>query len=336
MDNITISVVLPTRNGEWCLPYVLESLKMQTEQPEEILICIGKSQDKTEEIVLGFQKDSKIPVRIFYDREGIGTGYAMNLLVKNAKSDILMWASSDVVEPYNWIETIHKYYMDDPNLVYLTSKEPEINSNDISSYPFVRKENITRSVKYNKQNKITSVAGLSSFKRKNILTIGNFDPFFTRGQDLDMVIRLVLSDEKGGEETPMGIHFGVFGDKNISKALKHGTYFKVLYKYGIKYVGVIPHHTIAVLLRTIFLLSILSLFVSYMLSIQISIYASTLILITTLFLIALGSFITYGKINTNLLLLQIFGCFGEYYQLYKLLIKKNKPPIRYGIGEYSC
>jgi glycosyltransferase involved in cell wall biosynthesis len=334
MDNLTLSIVFPTRNAEKYLPYSLDCLKTQTVQPEEILICVGKSEDRTEEIILYFQKNSVVPVRVFYDREGLGTGYAMNLLVSNAKSDIILWASSDVVKPKNWIETVLRFYSEDVNLVYLTTNELELNDKKINTKISMVEDKHISKIKYNNNN-ILNVSGLSSFRRKNVLVVGNFDPFFIRGQDLDMTIRLVLSGARGGEESSMGVHFGVYGYSNLMKALKNGTYFKFIYKYGYKYISIIPHHTLAFLIRSLFLLSFISLLLSYILSIQYIIHISIYSLVLSLFSIVLGLYITHGRININLILLQILGGVGDYYQIYLLIKNKNKLPMGYGIKKYG-
>lgn len=330
MDNLTLSIIFPTRNAEWCLSYSLESIKNQTVQPEEILICVGKSEDRTEEIVLEFQKNSRVPVKVFYDNDGLGTGYAMNLLVSNTKTDILLWGSSDVIKPKDWIYNILKFYTDNPDLVYLTSNEKELNSKDIKEYLTKKDEEYTGNFLYNNGG-IVTIYGLSSFRRKNVLGVGNFDPFFNRGQDLDMTIRLALSGARGGGETePMGVHFGVHGTKNLNKVFKHGTYFKFLYKYGLKYISLIPHHTFAVLIRSVFLFSLISLLISYILSIQTILSLSIFTFILSLISILFGLYITHHRITLNLLLLQFFDSIGEYYQLYLLIKEKNKKEMGYG------
>jgi len=324
-----ISLALPTRNAEWCLPHSFKSILEQTTPPDEILICIGPSTDRTEELVLEFQKKSKVPVRVFYDREGIGTGYAINLITENAKGDLVLWIDSDGIKPHSWVKRISNYFEKDKDLIYLRERGKEIDSANISKF-HTEDYTYTPHITYDNEGKIITAAGLMAFRRDQVLKLDNFDPLFSRGQDLDMTIKLFSSDYKGGECTSQGYHFGVYGLNNIKKCFKHGTFFKLLYKYGWRYCFVYPQHFAGVLLRTTFLLStiflLISLFYGYT---QVSLIFGGLILLTQIG-IALGLYISFGRLNINQFVIQILDSIGEFYQLWCLMRIKNKPPMGYG------
>jgi glycosyltransferase involved in cell wall biosynthesis len=321
------SVILPTRNSEWCLPYSLKALLDQVVQPDEYVVCIGKSEDNTEKLILEFQKQVKVPVKLCYDREGIGTGYAMNQIVSIASGDVLLWASSDGLKSTRWVERMEKIFNDNPNISYLCnsgiSKSPDqiskLNPDDI---PFSGK------IKY--INGADSLAGLLAFKKKDVIDIGNFDPLFKRGQDFDVTVRLVLSGKYGANCGPQGYHFGVFGKQNIKKGLITGTFHKFLYKYGWRYCLISPHHFAGIVLRTGFLLSLIMLIITLPFSLTLAtIFGST----TLLFILGLcvGIIISHKTLSLNLLVFQFIESIGEIYQTYLFMKVKNKPPMRYGL-----
>jgi len=324
-----VSLVLPVRNGEWCLPYSLESLLSQTRQPDEILICIGKCTDNTEKIVLDFQKRCPVPTVILYDREGIGTGYAMKILTERAMGDVVLWIDADHIKPKDWVYQIVKYFEDDPDLVYLRERGEENSSSSMSYFKPPETEYI-RSITYDTKHYI-SPSGMMAFKRDNVINVGNFDPLFVRGQDLDMTVRLIFSNSKGGVCTPYGHHFGVNGQKNMWKPLKTPTFFKFIYKYGWRYCFIDRYGFFALLLRSTFIFSTLSLIFSIILKNPPIFLLSILGLFTFITGFFLGFKIEKRKLTFNILLVQILSGVGEYYQIYCLLTKEDKPRLGYGV-----
>jgi glycosyltransferase involved in cell wall biosynthesis len=316
-----VSLILPVRNGEWCLPYSLESIFNQDRLPDEILVCIGKCTDNTEHVVLELQKKSPVPFKILYDRDGIGTGYAVNILTTEAKGEVILWIDADHIKPKDWVKQILIYFEQDKDLTYLRERGEE-NSSSVMSYFKVPEIEYKHSIKYDTKYLI-SPAGMMAFRRKAVLDVGNFDPFFARGQDLDMTVRLLHNNDKGGECTPYGHHFGINGKKNFWKPLKTPTFFKFLYKYGLKYCLVDKYGFLALGIRTIFLLSIVALLLG-------QIYLS----IAGFFIFFLGFYIGFKTANRkftfNILYVQMLNSIGEYYQLYKLLTNKNRPALGYG------
>jgi len=321
------SVVLPTRNAEWCLPYSLKMLLEQVVQPDEYVVCIGKSEDKTEELILDFQKKCSVPVRLCYDREGIGTGYAMSLSLSKAKGDIILWASSDGIKSKHWVERMMGFFVSNENLSYLCNSGTPENPSKISE---VDPEKIPASTELKYTNGADPLSGIIAFRRKDAIEVGGFDPLFTRGQDFDLVIRLSQAGKIGADCGSEGYHFGIYGMRNTTKALKTGTFFRFFYKYGWRYCLLCKHHFFGVLLRTGFLFSIIMILLSLAIG---SIPSATLFGLTlalSIFGLCYGVIVSHGKLSLNLLVFQFLESIGEYKQLWILIKNKNKPEFGYG------
>jgi glycosyltransferase involved in cell wall biosynthesis len=84
---MSISIVIPTKNEEHHLPTLLESIKRQTVQPDEIIVADAHSSDRTRAIAESFGAnviDGGLPAR------GRNKGAAQ------AKSDIILFLDADV------------------------------------------------------------------------------------------------------------------------------------------------------------------------------------------------------------------------------------------------
>jgi glycosyltransferase involved in cell wall biosynthesis len=296
-------------------------------QPDEYVICIGKSEDNTEKLILEFQKQSKVPVVLCYDREGIGTGYAMNQLVSTASGDVLLWASSDGVKSTRWVERMEKIFNENSNISYLCNSGISKPPSQISK---LNPDDIPFSDKLTYMDRADSLAGLLAFRKSDVINVGNFDPLFKRGQDFDITVRLSLSGKHGANCGSQGYHFGIRGRQNLKKGLITGTFHKFFYKYGWRYPLIAPHHFAGILLRTGFLLSLIMLLVMLPFSLSLAmIFGSTLLLF--LLGLSVGIIISHKEISLNLLVFQIIESIGEYYQLYLFMKVKNKPPMGYGL-----
>jgi len=324
---MTVSVVLPTRNAEWCLPYALKALLNQEVQPDEYVICIGKSEDKTEELIMDFKAKCPVPVELCYDREGIGTGYAMGQLLDKAKGDIILWANSDGVKSKYWVKRTIGFFNNNSDISYLTNSGVLENPNKITS---ADPEIIPVTSNIERYDGIKPLSGIIAFRKQAVVDVGGFDPLFTRGQDFDAVVRMSLAGMKSADCGLQGYHFGVYGANNLKKAFKSGTFFKFLYKFGYKYCLMNPHHTMGVILRSGFLISI----ILSLLTLPFNFYLSILFsisMILFLFGLGIGILISHNKLSLNLLIFQMLESIGEYYQFYLFMKIKNRPKVGYGL-----
>jgi glycosyltransferase involved in cell wall biosynthesis len=292
-------------------------------QPDEILICIGKSSDNTEALVWNFVGKISTPVEIYYDRDGIGTGYAMNILTSAAKGDIILWIDADMYLPTNWVELVRKLFAE-YNLKWLLGKPYEILPEVLPSLTDYQVDIDKLNFEFGRN----PTGGLTAFSRREMIELGNFDSFFVRGQDLDATLRFMSAKDVGGTCRSV-IHAGLEGGSNFKKVLTRQTFWKFFYKYGLKYCLIDKHHSLAASLRTVFVLSLIGAIVFSFFNITVVI-ALLFINFLSIASLAVGVHLTYGRISENLLLLQLVGSFGEFYQLFSVIFKKDKLKFGYG------
>lgn len=326
-----LTVGIPTRNAEWCLPNCLRTLKAQTVQPDEYVICIGKSEDKTEEIVKEFAKDINVPTQIIYDDEGVGTGYARKSIVDKANKEYIYWVDSDVILPKNTIEVVYfliNKYKFDTFRVSSDYKSRQITVNQANEM-YIKNE-FPKDIDLSHISiDITGPRNVHVFKKEIVLAAGNYDSFFIRGQDEDLDVRLNFMDIKSVvSDDFFYLHSGVL-DK-YGKMFSSQVLLKFLYKYGFRFAFFGGDHTeqfVAFVIRTMILLSMFAMGVSILLNY--SIIFPLLSFISLLFLLFGGVTLRYG-IQPKLYVMQFFKCFGEYYTLYKMLKYKKLDKFGYG------
>lgn len=150
--NKKISVIIPARNEEKNLPYLLESLQRQTKIPDEIIVVNDHSEDRTKEIAMQFPVKlidlSPIPPGWLGKTWALWNGYL------HSSGEILIFLDCDVRLSERAIETL------------IEAREQLQGA--ISVVPFHKAEKF-----YEKLAMITNILGLFSFfspiERKNTI-----------------------------------------------------------------------------------------------------------------------------------------------------------------------
>ena len=88
---MTVSVILPVLNAEKELPAVLQALREQTLQPDEILVVDSSSDDRTAEIA---RKSAKV---LSVKREEFDHGKTRDLALRESAGDIVVFLTQDAV-----------------------------------------------------------------------------------------------------------------------------------------------------------------------------------------------------------------------------------------------
>lgn len=332
---IKISVCIPVKNAEWCLPYCLEALRNQTIQPHEYVFCSGINNDSTIDLILQFKKRVLAPVKILYDITDIGTGYARKILTENANGDFISWVDADDIVPLNWIESLmylHKKYEFDG----LEGETEEIS--------------IRQAERMKRQGKLEFMADITDtllanpgwlgrygmgrhlLKRSVIIDAGNFDPFFTRGQTLDLTYRLQIAGFKRFRCKQLKLyHTGfVSGYKQkgfYRNAVRRSVFLKFFYKYGLKSLWLEKEHTLHFVLRIGLVFS--AIMTALCFALWTSFIPFLLLTISGFFALFIGVLVKYG-FKPSLFLIQLGECIGEITIIYDILRFKNRKPYGYG------
>lgn len=94
---IDISIVMCTYNGAAYLDEQLESIRLQTVQPRELVICDDGSLDRTPEIVKDFAKHVTFPVRYVVNAHRLGVTRNFAKAMREAKGQYIALCDQDDV-----------------------------------------------------------------------------------------------------------------------------------------------------------------------------------------------------------------------------------------------
>lgn len=111
--DFVFTVFTPTYNRGHTLPKLFESLQEQTFEDFEWVIVDDGSTDETADRVKMWQRESKFPIRYFY-QENSGKPTATNLGVKNAAGELFLVVDSDDHLPPTALETFWHHWTQIP------------------------------------------------------------------------------------------------------------------------------------------------------------------------------------------------------------------------------
>lgn len=98
------SVLIPTLNEEKYLPRLLSSLAKQTFTDFEVIVCDGRSTDKTVSVAKKFSKSLNLKVIIAPKR---GISYQRNLAARHSRTDSLIFLDADTIVEKNFIAKVN-------------------------------------------------------------------------------------------------------------------------------------------------------------------------------------------------------------------------------------
>ncbi len=106
MDNLRISVIIPTRNGAATLARCLQALKSSSLAPHETIVVDDASSDNTSEVA------KQNGCRVICSAENIGAACAKNLGARNATGEILFFIDDDVIVSGDALERVARDFSD--------------------------------------------------------------------------------------------------------------------------------------------------------------------------------------------------------------------------------
>ncbi len=119
---MTSSVVIACYNGSKYIIEQLESIRNQTVQPDEVIICDDRSTDNTYEIVAEYiEKNALSTWKVYENEENIGWKVNFVKLIKLASKDIVFLCDQDDIWKRQKIETMKKILADNPDIKLLVS-----------------------------------------------------------------------------------------------------------------------------------------------------------------------------------------------------------------------
>lgn len=109
MSKITLTIVIPAYNEEGCIEECLESIALQSEKPDEVIVVDNNSTDRTSEIARSFPF-----VKVIKEPEQ-GISYAHHAGFNIAKGDYIARIDADSVLTKNWVSLVNNFYSSSKN-----------------------------------------------------------------------------------------------------------------------------------------------------------------------------------------------------------------------------
>ena len=97
MSNLPVSVALCTYNGAKYLLAQLESIRLQTQPPHELIVCDDRSTDESVDIVRGFAAQAPFAVRIIVNDANLGSTRNFEQAIQLATGDLILLCDQDDV-----------------------------------------------------------------------------------------------------------------------------------------------------------------------------------------------------------------------------------------------
>lgn len=131
INDIKISIVLSSYNGDKYIYDQLESLRLQTRQPDEVIIGDDCSSDSTCSIIESYIKRNKLERWIFIKNK-INKGWRRNFveLINKAKGDLIFPCDQDDVWEKNKLLIMSDIMINNPNINLLVSYVTEFFTNE--------------------------------------------------------------------------------------------------------------------------------------------------------------------------------------------------------------
>lgn len=115
--DITMAVVIPTKNRPEDLVRAIESVKRQSYHPNEIIVVdqssVNVMRAKIEHLL---RRDGNIKLKYIFDRSLTGLTSAKNLAIKLSESDVLLFIDDDIVLDEKFLEVLCAVYSKYPEL----------------------------------------------------------------------------------------------------------------------------------------------------------------------------------------------------------------------------
>jgi glycosyltransferase involved in cell wall biosynthesis len=191
---MTISVIIPTYNGAHKLPVILEALRKQTLQPNEIIIVVDGSTDHTKEVLDHY--GVQIPnLKTFY-QSNKGRAAVRNAGASKASGELLVFFDDDMEPEEHCIQKHAEHHSRISNSV-LTGATPDKvskNDKDIQQFKAWLSRKWTKTLKKSQgeplqRNNIFLGAANFSISKELFFQLGGFDEQLTDAEDFDFAVR---------------------------------------------------------------------------------------------------------------------------------------------------
>jgi GT2 family glycosyltransferase len=204
-DHVEISVVISTYNRGYDLRETLESLCAQcTDVSFEALVVDNNSTDDTRAVIESYASTSGGRIRYLFERQQ-GVSFGRNLGVQAARGEIIAFTDDDVILAPDWVENIKRALDTNPDVDYLTGKihplfaaPPPAWLTFSNSGPCTIRDRGDTPIFGQRGRFFPGWATANMAIRRAVLTrVGLFATDFSRGEDLELIIRVWRAGGRG-------------------------------------------------------------------------------------------------------------------------------------------
>lgn len=198
IQDIYISVIIPTYNREKTIKKAIESVLNQTHNKLELIVVDDCSKDNTEEIVRSIEDKRLKYIKL---KKNKGANYARNKGIELSKYDLVAFQDSDDIWHENKLEIQIKFLIKN-NFEFIGSKYNQFLENKFNAIipKFEIKEKDYLKILLEKGNFLSTQTFLGY---KYIFIAERFDENLPRLQDYDFIIRIVKKYRVGFINFPL-------------------------------------------------------------------------------------------------------------------------------------
>lgn len=231
---IKATVGIPTMNNALTIERSLRQLQKQTRLPDRVII-VDNSSDSTQNIIENISTKLDFSVDIYQQpRHGRGVGAARDKIHQQFDGDLLLCLDTNNSVNNKWVETHIKFHKNNPSYGVLS------NSSDTGVDRSI--QNPLRSEYFGQSN--------CSIKKSALEVTDGWDPWFHRGEDWDLRIRLWTAGVKSWAKNDIASNrfeqnvTSEIGSWFRTKVLFDPSSVQFLRKYGLWYIRFHPLHVI--------------------------------------------------------------------------------------------
>ena len=238
MGDLRVEVGIPTANNEDTIGETLRTVVSQTRTPDRIII-VDNSTDSTPEIINNIAEGTDVEIDVYPQSDsGNGVGRARQDIYEKFRGDVLICLDTDNKVREDWIKNHVDFHRENSEFDILSNTGGEGSSgptNNPKDPDYFRQHNC-------------------SLTKEVLEDVGGWDPWFPRGEDWDMRLRLwcagansysksEINSKKIGSEGTGGMRelTKIWVNKKVSAP--SSAFF--LKKYGKWYLKFHPKHPIA-------------------------------------------------------------------------------------------
>ncbi len=187
-DNVSFSLIMPTRNRAWCIKEAISSVVTQTHKSFELIIIDDGSTDNTKEVITQHFKENlaKGQIRYIHLPESVGVCNARNIGLAHARNPWIGYVDSDNTLRSYFLTTIANSVIKNPGSDAFYGQIINTSTGKVIGRRFERKPLMEG-----------NYIDLGVFIHRKTLSdeFGGFDPSLKRMVDWDLIIRFTKNKD---------------------------------------------------------------------------------------------------------------------------------------------